>query len=118
MTEITAPRAGLYLCSRTSLYEGQPCDEAFEIVITSVDVRFCDDPKKIRMNNGTDGDWYLKGANHRVEGGCIKRDVGTETRWAVEVLDIQAFVDKYGKCVVSLGADGFCQIEIYDDYRE
>ncbi len=41
-----------------------------------------------------------------------------EKEWAVELEDIGAFVDKYGQCVVGRDIDGFCTIEIYDDYRE
>ena len=119
MTEITEPRRGLYLVSRTSNYGiDKPCDEAFEIVITNIDTRTCDDPKKIPINKGTDGDWYKRGTNHRVENGEIKRDMGVEKVWAAQIGDLQEFVNKYGDCVISPIKDGFCSIEIYDDYRE
>ncbi len=111
-------RQGLYLASRTSAYGEKPCDEAFKIVRVNTDTRNCDDPKKIPAHGGTDGDWFLRGTNHRVENGKIKRDLGTQEKWAVEVPDIQAFVDKYGDCVVGRDADGFCTVEIYDDCRE
>lgn len=115
------PRSGLYLCIRTSAYGEKPCDEAFRVLLTVTDTRNCDDPKKIPAHRGTDGDWYTKGTNHRVESGMIRRDMGTEERWAVELADIAAFtafLDKYGKCVVGRNTDGFSIIEIYDDYRE
>lgn len=113
------PRQGLYLVSRTSSPPGEkPCDEAFRVVLTNTDTRSCDNPKKIPVNNGTDGDWFLRGTNHRVENGYIKRDLGVKEDWAVEVTDIQDFVDKYGDCVVGRDVDGFCTVEIYDDYRE
>lgn len=112
------PRLGLYLCSRTSAYGEKPCDEAFQVVLTNTDTRSVDDPKKIPAHRGTDGDWYTRGTNHRVEGGMIRRDMGVKKEWAVELEDIGAFVDKYGQCVVGRDIDGFCTIEIYDDYRE
>ncbi len=116
--ELTQPRAGLYLCTRTSDWGEKPCDEAFQIKAIKVDARDCDDPKKIPANFGTDGDWYTKGLNHRIEDGIIMRDLGAETKWAVEINDIQKFVDRYGPCVVSRSVNGFCTIEIYDGHRE
>lgn len=115
---LVKPRAGLYLCSRTSAYHEKPCDEAFLVIRTYVDTRNCDDPKKIPANRGSDGDWYTKGTNHRVENGMIRRDLGVQEDWAVEITNLQEFVDKYGPCVVYRNEDGFCTIEIYDDYRE
>ena len=112
------PRAGLYLCTRTSAYDMKPCEEAFRVLIVNTDTRHFDDPKKIPANCGTDGDWYTKGTNHRVEGGKIRRDLGTKEEWAVELTDLQAFVDKHGECVVGRDLDGFCTMEIYDTYRE
>lgn len=117
-TTITTPRKGLYLVRRTSMYEGSPCPDAFIIERIFIDTRNCDDPKKIPANNGKDGDWFLRGTNHRVENGMIKRDLGTIQEWAVEIPDILAFVDKYGECVVGRNSNGFYEIEIYDDYRE
>lgn len=116
---VVRPRTGLYLCSRTNSYsEDKPCDEAFQITVITTDTRNCDDPKKIPANKGTDGDWYTRGTNHRVENGNIKRDLGTHKVWAVELTDILSFVDKYGDCVISRNGNGFGEIEIYDDYRE
>jgi hypothetical protein len=112
------PRPGLYVCSRTSAYGERPCDEAFEISLVNTDTRACNDPKKIPANAGTDGDWYERGTNHRVEGGMIRRDLGTKTEWAVEILDILQFVQDYGPCILSVDVDGINIIEIYDDYRE
>lgn len=116
---VVRPRAGLYLCSRTSAWGNKkPCDEAFKVLVINTDTRNCDDPKKIPANRGTDGDWYKRGTKHRVENGMIKRDFGTSQEWAVELADVQTFADKYGDCVIGRNSDGFCTIEIYDDYRE
>lgn len=112
------PRPSLFLCRRTSTCGGKPCDEAFEVVLVNTDTRSCDDPKKILAHHGTDGDWYERGTNHRVEAGMIRRDLGTKTKWAVELPDVMPFVKKYGDCVVGVNDDGFNEIEIYDDYRE
>lgn len=88
------------------------------MLIVDTDARNCDDPKKIPANRGTNGDWYEDGTNHRVEGGKIRRDLGTKEVWGVELTDLQAFVDKYGECIVGRENSGFYTIEIYDTYRE
>ena len=117
---VTKPRSGLYLVRRTSNWgeDIKPCDEAFKILFKKIDVRNTDDPKKIPAFRGTNGNWYELGTNHRVENGMIMRDMGTKTAWAIEISDIQGFVDKYGDCVVGRNVEGFCTIEIYDDHRE
>ena len=69
------------------------------------------------INKGTDGDWYMKGSNHRVENGMIRRDMGVEQAWAVTT-DLWAFIAKYGSCVVKQDMDGYKSVEIYDTYRE
>lgn len=120
MIDITDRRPNLYLCSRTStsMSDEKPCDAARSVRIPRVDVRGVDDPRKIPENAGTEGDWYRRGTNHRVENGRIMRDLGELSVWAVEVPDIQAFVTEHGPCVISRRWDGFFEIEIYDDYRE
>jgi len=37
--------------------------------------------------------------------------------WAVEIPDLPAFVTKYGRCILDRDDNGFCTVEIYDDYR-
>lgn len=119
MTETTIPRKGLYLVKRTSSSRGKPCKGAFEITRKIVDRRTVDDPKKIPANKGTNGDWYEMGTNHRVENGMICRDMGQTTEWAIEIDDVMEFVDKINcECIFSRLADGFAQIEIYDEFRE
>lgn len=116
---IVTPRDGIFLVTRTSVWDdGKPCDEAYVVEIMNVDRRNCDDPKKIPMNRVTDGDWYLRGSNHRVENGCICRDIGWERKWAVNIDSVMDFVDKHGECVVRRNNDGFAEIEIYDNNRE
>jgi hypothetical protein len=46
MTNIVTPSAELYLCSRTSAYNPQPCEEAYRVLVMQVDRRSYDDPKK------------------------------------------------------------------------
>ncbi len=38
--------------------------------------------------------------------------------WAVEIPDLQVFVDKHGRCILDRDDNGFYTVEIYDDYRE
>ena len=111
------PRDGVFLVSRTSSI-GQPCEDAYEVEVMQIDTRDVDCPKKIPANNGTNGDWYERGTNHRVEDGHIFRDLGLSKQWAVQVSDIMNFVDIHGECVLSRDREGFANIEIYDDYRE
>lgn len=113
MSEVVKPRQGLFLCTNGRVGPSEkPCQEAFQVVIVKVDTRHADDPKKLPAFNGKDGGWYETGTNHRVVQGMIKRDVGFETVWAVELKDIQEFVDKHGECVLQRNSDGFCTIHI------
>lgn len=112
LDRLVTPRAGIYLVSRTSCWEGKPCEEAYEVEIMHVGRRNCDDP------NNVPDDWYKRGSNHRVENGSICRDLGWLRRWVVQVNDVMDFVDNHGCCVVSRDSEGFATIEIYDDYRE
>lgn len=106
-------------CSRTDDEDAKPpCDGAFPCEIMRIDRRYCDDPKKVPYNKGTSDWWYEKGSNHRVENGCICRDMGWWKQWFVEIPDVMDFVRKNGTCVVSIDPDGHESIEIYDDYRE
>jgi len=117
---LASPRPGLFICTRTRLWDERPCSEAFPILITVVDTRYCSSPKEIPINNGTDGDWYLKGTNHRVVDGYIKRDLDPETAWAVELptlLSLMKFVETHGRCIVGTNKKDFSTIEIYDRYR-
>lgn len=105
--------------TRTSSTVGKPCDGAFEITRKIIDRRNVDDPKKIPANKGTNGDWYERGENHRIENGMICRDMGWTTEWAIEIDDVMEFVDKINvECILSRNLDGFAQIEIYDEFRE
>lgn len=116
---IVNPGPGLFVVRRTSLWNDEkPCDKAFEADVMHVDRRNVDDPKKIPAHGGTDGDLYQRGENHRVENGCIRRDLGWQRKWFVRIDDVMEFVDKYGQCVLSRDDSGFATIEIYDDYRE
>lgn len=114
------PQKNTYIIRRTSLYDSdeKPCDEAYKVELMLVDCRPVDDPKKIPINNGTDGDWYERGTNHRVVNGRICRDLYWYQEWAVDVEDIMDFVDKYGTIILGKNNAGFGTIEIYDDYRE
>ena len=116
---ITSPQPGLFLVSRTSQHDKKrPCEEAFQAYTVFVDMRNADDPKKIPAYNGTNGDWYERGSNHRIEDGRITRDLHRYQAWFVRIDDIMKFVEKYGTCVIDCDSNGIGTIEIYDDYRE
>ena len=117
LERITEPRKGLFRVSRTSTYHSDdpPCEGARRCETMSVDRRTVDDPAKLPRYSE---DWYKRGTNHRVENGCICRDMGWGSDWFVDIPDVLEFVAKHGRCVVEMGNDGIWCIEIYDDYRE
>lgn len=116
---VVLPLHGMVKVHRTSSYdESPPCEGAIPYEIKTVDRRPYDDPKKIPANKGTDGDWYERGENHRIENGQICRDIGWHQEWFVEIKDVFEFVKAHGDCVVSMGEYDQPSIEIYDDYRE
>lgn len=81
---VTQLKPGQYRVMRTSSYGESPeppCDGAYQIRVTRVDRRLTDDPKKVPSGRGTDEWWYDRGTNHRVEDGCICRDLGVDTLW-------------------------------------
>lgn len=93
--------------------ENPPCEGAVRGEKTSVDTRAVNDPSQLRYDGK---DWYKRGTNHRVENGQIKRDLGMELVWMLEVASLDellALVAKEGKIVLKDDS-----IEIYDDYRE
>jgi hypothetical protein len=115
------PRRGFIRVRKTSQYfdmDNPPCEGAVEVETRIIDRRNCDDPRKIPAHNGTDGDWWIKGTNHRIEDGCICRDMGWQKSWFIELSDVMEFARHYGTCVVSVANDGHEEIEIYDDHRE
>lgn len=119
--QLSAPVRGLFRVKRSSARLGghtPPCEGAVQRMTVIVDWRYTDDPKKLRCNKGTDGDWWIRGTNHRIENGCICRDLGWQAGWFIEIPDVMDFVRQYGDCVVSIDEDGYESIEIYDDYRE
>jgi hypothetical protein len=116
--QITEPRHEIFLCSRTSVYDGCPCEDAFQILIPCIDCRAVDDPKKVPAYHGQESWWYEEGTNHRVENGLIYRDMPPIKVWAVKLSNIMDFVSKYGECIVSVSRQGYQEIEIYDSYRE
>lgn len=115
------PRRGFVRVRKTSQYfdtDNPPCEGAVKVETKIIDRRNVDDPRKIPAHRGTDGNWWSEGTNHRIENGCICRDMGWSQSWFIELHDVMAFVRAHGTCVVSVGNDGHEEIEIYDDYRE
>lgn len=108
-----------YLCTRTSEWNEQPCDEAVAETYLHRDERTVSDP----MDNSYIGaSWYMDGKNHRVENNHIVRDIESEG-WFVEINSIEelhAFVKKHGGVIINLENPTYnlYSLEIYDDYRE
>lgn len=108
--------------SHSSLFDSNkpPVPEAFVGTWSRTDSRTVDDPKKLPINHGTDGDWYKRGTNHRIVDGCIARDFA-EPCWFVRIGDLAElldFCDRYGEVVLSTDEDEPPTLEIYDSYRE
>ena len=109
-----------YIIRRTSESDDtkKPCPGCQLKQYIRIDERCLDDPSKNPLLHA----WYDTGDNHRVEDGHIKRDF-KDTAWFLEIktlIDINAFVKKYGDCVIQKyhGNPEIMEIEIYDDYRE
>lgn len=119
---VTQLKPGQYRVMRTTDYGmdfGEPpCDGAYQIRVTRVDRRLTDDPKNVPSGRGTDEWWYGRGTNHRVEDGCICRDLGVETVWVVDAPDLVEFVRDFGQIILYINNNGMPVIEIYDGYRE
>lgn len=126
---ITEPRPNLFLVKRTSSWDYvRPCDEAMEITVQMVEAWprkwFDHREEEIREQ------WLQKGTNHREDGEYCKRDMGIETRYAIElnsIEELQAFILRYNEEVIvsrHTADTGFpypeehWYIEIYDGYRE
>lgn len=110
-----------FIISRTSVYgeDVAPHPKAYKKLSLYRDERGFDSPYKIPAFKGTEGDWYEKGINHRVENGHIVRDFPEEF-WFINIDSLQElldFVDDNGEVI--LGQRNYhYSIEIYDDYRE
>ena len=115
MRKIARPFSGLFI---VKYIEGHPCSDAFPVNLMQVDCRNVDDPKKIPANDGTDGDWYKEGSNHRVKDGKIYRDLGWAEEWVVLLDDMMDFVDKYGRCLVDRDHRGFATIRIMQNKED
>lgn len=61
-------------------------------------------------------EWYERGINHRVENGCIKRDLEIED-WYIEINFLHELMELIEDCGNSLVIDNE-KIIIYDDYLE
>lgn len=81
-----------------------PCDKAFAGKVMRVDTRTVDDPAKLKKPFGDE--WYRQGTNHRVEDGRIKRDMGLEHAWFIEISTLEeltALVASYGVLEIDNG---------------
>ena len=98
---------------RISAASGKIPEESYPGKYPILDIRHVDDPKKLRMGEEA---WYAAGTNHRVEDGCIVRDMGTEDVHFIDIYTLarlKFLVKKYGSIIV----DGD-ELVIYDDYLE
>jgi len=112
-----------FMVHRTSQWHNEaPCKEAVRGPYTRVDERYIKTPEEFGRRTGED--WFASGQNHRKKGARIRRDFPSEA-WFVEINSLEAllkFQRKYGRLVLGGGwfesAEGYPEIEIYDDYRE
>lgn len=105
----------IYKTSARYCTEAPPVEGAFLGEVMRVDTRTVDDPAKLKYAADT---WYKNGTNHRVENGKIKRDLGFDQVWMVEISTLEELMNLIARTdrqqIVMDGLD----IEIYDDYRE
>lgn len=108
-----------YIVTRTSEWGNkQPCEEAKQeslIIHTWCTCKTLEESKK--------QEWFWRDGtfNHiKIQGKEGVRHSQICLRWTVEIDDLQAFIEKYGECVVALSNsdDIPLSIEIYDNYRE
>lgn len=117
----------IFQVTRTSLWDDDipPCDEAFKIKLTLLDIRTFRSPEEHdRKCAKHTGSWLSMGTNHRYDSdGHIMRDLGEVEKWGVEInsLDeLMEFQKKYCRLILQIShidSTTPC-IEIYDDYRE
>ena len=116
MIEVVKPRPGLYLFGGSwAKYDEKPIDGAFEALITITQTMAADDPAKTFLYKHNPHLWYEEGMNHRVEDGQIKRELENQLVWAVEVSDLEEFVDKYGTTVIDKD-QGFLALHLCESW--
>jgi len=117
---LVVPVDGVYLVSRTTAWKDntRPCEEAYKVETLDIDIRNCNNPRKIPSHKDMDDSWWYKnGTNHRVENGKICRDIGWSKKWAVKIDNLVDFIKKYGVCIVGIDVNNFLTLEISDDYH-
>jgi len=106
--------------SRTSTYDGQPCDEAYQSYIEYWHIRSCTESEFNERFSAREGMWMAKGKNHHItKEGYISRQEEDRRVWCVDLNgldDVLAFAEKYGSIIIGTGV--IPEVEIYDDYRE
>ena len=117
-----AGRPTKFAVSRTSSWDEKPCDEAYQEEVFDTDLRTCGSPEEFDARGIDRGrPWLSHGTNHRIIDGMIARDIGTRNQWFVNVDDIWAFQQKYGRLIIEperVSGEWFPSIEIYDGWRE
>lgn len=106
-----------YIVTRTSLWNGEkPVEEATPVMVHW----YC-------MVSGIAANTYRKGMREKLDvdyedengnfGGYEKE---SSEAWLCEIPSLEAFVDKYGRIVLSTpeNKEGYYEVEIYDQYRE
>jgi len=105
-----------YIISRTSVWEGKPCEEAFEENVTCYSFCTCKTLEEANRH-----DWFKRdGSFNHIEINGQTRHSYKDKEWVIQAESIEALYKKYGRLVVG---DSECEeypisIEIYDDYRE
>jgi len=119
-----------YLIKRTSVWDGKPCDEAFEGTRPYWDYRTFETPEEhdrklcgVNALGCETKPWLEEGTDHGTWQGGIFRKLKDRKVWLVEAESIEELFERYGNIVVQRPYghhhdDAEIEIEIYDDYRE
>jgi hypothetical protein len=110
--------------SRTSVWNGKPCDDAKKETLTRLDWRTFKSLDEVRKAAYAGVYWLEEGSNHREENGMVVRELEQEV-WTIEINSLEELLnlsDSYGPLVFESATNEYKpslgRIEIYDDYRE
>lgn len=114
----------LFRVCRTSVcdYSKKPYEDCIPIMVKRIDRRRFSSPEEFNEICGKrEGNWFDTGKNHRVEDGCIVRDLEPVQNWGIEINSLEELIEFKNKVenkIIIHDDITAPRLEIYDDYRE